>query len=113
LLKTNTKTNSKKLTDAICRSLPRLDKRYYKTGDYPGLEFWVMPSGIRTWKIQYRIKGVKDPLRKKLGNFPVVGVVETTRRIKKIATEIYDGVDPRQREKVEVLKLQLGQVIKT
>jgi len=109
----NTKTNAKKLTDAICRSLPRLDKRYYKSGDYPGLEFWVMPSGIRTWKIQYRIKSVKDPLRKKLGNFPVVGVNEAIRRAKKIVTEIYDGVDPRQTEKIEVLKLQLGQAIKT
>ena len=112
-MKEQKKSKAKNLTDAICRSLPRLDKRYYKSGDYPGLEFWVMPSGIRTWKIQYRIKSVKDPLRKKLGNFPVVGVNEAIRRAKKIVTEIYDGVDPRQTEKIEVLKLQLGQAIKT
>ena len=31
----NKKTKAKKLSDAICRSLPRLDKRYYKAGDYP------------------------------------------------------------------------------
>ena len=30
------KSKSKKLTDAICRDLPRLDKRYYEPGDYPG-----------------------------------------------------------------------------
>ena len=46
------KSKAKKLTDAICRDLPRLDNRYYKPGDYPGLEFWVMPSGIKTWKFQ-------------------------------------------------------------
>ena len=33
----NKKTKAKKLTDAICKSLPRLDKRYCKPGDYPGL----------------------------------------------------------------------------
>jgi len=109
----NKKTKAKKLTDAICRSLRRLDKRYYKPGDYPGLEFWVMPGGTKTWKFQYRIKGIKDPSRKKIGTYPVVGVVEATARAKKMGKDIYDGVDPRQTEKVEVLKLQLGEAIKT
>ena len=69
-------TKAKKLTDAICRNLPRLDNRYYKPGDYPGLEFWVLPTGKKTWKFQYRIKGKRFPFRKKLGNYPAVGVVE-------------------------------------
>jgi len=112
-MKENKKTKAKKLTDAICRSLPRLDKRYYKSGDYPGLEFWVMPGGTKSWKYQYRIKGAKDPARKKIGTYPVIGVVEATARAKKLSTDIYDGVDPRRTEKVEVLKLQLGEAIKT
>ena len=29
-------TKAKRLTDAICRDLPRLDKRYFKPGDCPG-----------------------------------------------------------------------------
>ena len=107
------KSKANKLTDAICRNLPRLDKRYYKPGDYPGLEFWVLPGGTKSWKFQYRAKGFKDPIRKKIGTYPVVGVVEAKARAKKIAKELYDGVDPRQTEKIEVLKLQLGQAIKT
>ena len=47
------KSRAKKLTDAICRDLPRLDKRYFKPGDYPGLELWVLPSGKKTWNFQY------------------------------------------------------------
>ena len=43
----------KKLTDAITRDLPRLDKPYYKPGDYPGLQLWVYPSGVKTWRYQY------------------------------------------------------------
>ena len=50
------KSRAKKLTDAICRDLPRLDKRYFKPGDYPGLELWVLPSGKKTWNFQYRTK---------------------------------------------------------
>ena len=40
----NKKTRSRKLTDAICRDLRRLDKPYFKPGDYPGLQFWVEPG---------------------------------------------------------------------
>ena len=53
------KSKSRKLTDAICRDLPRLDKKYYKPGDYPGLQFWVLPSGTKTWYFQYNSKAKK------------------------------------------------------
>jgi hypothetical protein len=111
-MKEQRKSKAKNLTDAICRSLPRLDKRYMKQGDYPGLELWVQPGGSKGWYYQYRIKGVKDPLRKKIGSFPTVGVTEAFNRAKKLSKDIYEGVDPRQTEKVEVLKEQLGQSIK-
>ena len=103
----------KNLTDAICRSLPLLDKRYMKRGDYPGLEFWVQPGGTKSWAYQYSIKGTKYPIRKNLGTYPVVGVVEATNRVKKLSKDIFEGADPRQNEKIEVLKLQLGQALKT
>ena len=106
------KSKAKNLSDAICRSLPRLDKRYMKQGDYPGLEFWVQPGGSKSWYYQYRSKGVKDQIRKKIGTFPVVGVTEAFNRAKKLAKDIYEGTDPRQTEKIEVLKEQLGQAIK-
>ena len=55
-MKEQKKSKAKNLTDAICRSLPRLDKRYMKHGDFPGLEFWVQPGGTKSWAYQYRIK---------------------------------------------------------
>ena len=82
------KSKAKNLTDAICRSLPRLDKRYMKQGDYPGLELWVQPGGSKGWYYQYRIKGVKDPLRKKIGSFPTVGVTEAFNREKQLAMNL-------------------------
>ena len=102
-MKDNYKSKAKNLTDAICRSLPHLDKRYMKPGDFPGLEFWVQPGGSKSWAYQYRIKGVKNPIRKALGTYPTIGVVQATNRAKKISTEIYEGIDPRSVEKVELL----------
>jgi len=106
------KSKAKKLTDAYCRSLNRLDKRYYKPGDYPGLEFWIMPSGIKTWFFQYRVKGKKYSYRKKIGNYPVVGVVEATKRAKDLSTKIYNGEDPKEAEKTDILNMQLGEAIR-
>ena len=70
-------------------------------------------GGTKSWKYRYRVKDKSFQLRKSLGPYPVVGVVEATARAKKIGKDVYDGVDPRQTEKVEVLKLQLGEAIKT
>ena len=104
---------TKLLSDAICRDLNRLDKRYYRQGYYPGLEFWVMPSGVKTWKFQYKIKGKKYQERKKIGNYPVVGVVEAVKRAKELSTKIFNGEDPKETEKADILKMQLGEVIKS
>ena len=109
----NNKSKPKNLSDAICKSLPHLDKRYMKRGDYPGLEFWVQPGHTKSWSYQYWIKGTKYPIRKSLGTYPVIGVVEATNRAKQISKDIFNGTDPRQTEKVETLKLQLGTAIKT
>ena len=50
----------KNITDAIARDLPRLDKAYYKPGDYPGLELWIYPSGKRPgdFSIELKIKNI-------------------------------------------------------
>ena len=106
------KTKSKNLTDAICRDLPRLDKRYFKPGDYPGLEFWVHPSGKKSWYFQYKTKSKKYQQRKSLGNYPVVGVVEAIKKAKKISQQIFDGIDPNEQMKSDILKMQLGEALR-
>ena len=70
------KSKAKKLTDVICRSLNRLDKAYTTPGDYPGLEFMIRPSGVKIWYYQYRTKNKKYPLRKKIGRYPVIAIVD-------------------------------------
>ena len=58
-MKEQKKSKAKNLTDAICRSLPRLDKRYMKQGDFSGLEFWVQPGGSKSWNINIELKVFK------------------------------------------------------
>ena len=108
----NTKTKAKKLTDATVRSLKRQDKTTIHSGDYPGLYLWVLVSGSKSWYYQQRIKGKKYPYRKNLGQYPTVGVQEVINRAKIISQQIYNGTDPREQLKSEVLKMQLGEAIK-
>jgi len=107
------KSKAKNLTDAICRDLPRLDKTYFRSGDYPGLQLWIEPGGTKTWRLQYRIVGKRYQQRKKIGNYPVVGVVEATKRAKELSTKIYQGEDPREEAKLDILNMQLGEAIRT
>jgi len=88
-----------KLTDAICRSLNRLDKKYYKPGNYPGVQFWVLTSGTKTWYYQYRTPNKKYPVSKRLGNYPHVGLVEAHKKAKQLAQNIFNGIYPEEQEK--------------
>jgi integrase len=110
--KENKKTRAKNLTDAICRDLRRLDKAYFKPGDYPGLQFWVEPGGTKSWRFQYRVKGKRWQQRKKLGTYPTVSVVEAIKRAKIEADKIFKGEDPKEQIKSDLLKLQLGDAIR-
>ena len=106
------KSKSKNLTDAICRDLPRLDKRYFKPGDFPGLEFWVLTSGKKTWYLKYTNKVKKYQLRKHLGNYPIVGVAEAIKKAKQVSQQIFNGIDPQEQIKADILKMQLGEALR-
>ena len=101
-----------KLTDAICRSLNRLDKKYYKPGNFPGVQFWVLTSGTKTWYYQYRTPNKKYPVSKRLGNYPHVGLIEAHKKAKQLAQNIFNGIYPEEQEKSDILKMQLGEALK-
>ena len=101
-----------KLTDAICRSLNRLDKKYYKPGNFPGVQFWVLTSGTKTWYYQYRTPNKKYPVSKRLGNYPHVRLVEAHKKAKQLAQNIFNGIYPEEQEKSDIMKMQLGEALK-
>ena len=110
---TKPKSKAKKLTDAIVRSYNRLDTIQIIPGDFPGLYLWVFKSGLKSWYYQQRIKGKKYAYRKCIGKYPAVGVNQALARAKQLSNKIYAGTDPREEEKSEVLKMQLGLAIKS
>ena len=81
-------SKAKKLTDAICRDLPRLDKNYFKPGDYPGLQFWLKRVDLKVGSINIELNTKNFHKRKKIGNYPVIGVVEAIKRAKDLSTKI-------------------------
>ena len=58
------------------------------------------------------LKHKKFPQRKKIGNYPVIGVVEAIKRAKELSTKIYNGEDPKEAETIDVLKMQFGEAIR-
>ena len=57
-----------------------------------------------TWKFQYRVKSVPYPLRKRIGRYPTIGIKEAELRAKKIERGLFDGVDPREQEKIDIVQ---------
>ena len=96
-----------KITDAQIRSLKPLDKPYRRPGNYPGCELVINPQGTKTWFFQYRVKNVRYPLRKKIGRYPTIGIKEAKARSKKLANNLFDGIDPREQEKIDIGNLLL------
>ena len=61
------------LTDAQCRAAKPKD-RPYKLFDGRGLALVVLPSGVRSWRLFYRVDGA--PKTMTLGLYPEVGLAE-------------------------------------
>ena len=96
-----------RLTDAMIRSKKPLDKRYEVPGNYPGLALRINVKGTMTWFFQYRVKNIKYPLRKRIGVYPTIGIKEAELRSRKIDNNLFDGVDPREQEKINIANLLL------
>ena len=80
------------LNDALCRSAkPRA--KTYKLSDANGLQFWVRPSGVRSWYFTYRWKGTQTGFT--FGQYPEVGLAEARARRDDARKILRDGGDPR------------------
>ena len=101
------KNKTYKLTDAMIRKLNPLDKAKEYPGNYPGLALRVNEKGTKTWFYQYRVKGIKYPLRKRIGVYPTIGLKEAELRSKKIDQKKFEGIDPREQDKINVGNLLL------
>ena len=51
-------------------------------------------------------------MRKRLGNYPTVGIAEAIKKSKQISQQIFNGVDPQEQIKADILKMQLGEALR-
>ena len=79
------------LTDAQCRAAKPKD-RPYKLFDGRGLALVVLPSGVRSWRLFYRVDGA--PKTMTLGLYPEVGLAEARQLRDAARAKLRGGDDP-------------------
>lgn len=85
------------LTDAMCRAAapgPRARKLF----DAHGLYLAVLPSGVRSWRVAYRLAG--KPQTATLGPYPLLSLAEARRRRDALRLQLLAGADPRAARRV-------------
>lgn len=84
------------LTDAKIRALkPR--ERPFKEFDGGGLFCWVAPSGVKVWRVAYRLAGKQQT--KSLGPYPAVSLAEARKKRDELKATLRDGGDPMAERK--------------
>jgi integrase len=79
------------LTDVICRGAKPGSKRR-KLSDGGGLQLWIMPSGLRLWRLVYRYWGKQRTLA--IGPYPEVPLAEARMRRHDARLLLREGKDP-------------------
>ncbi len=79
------------LTDARCRSARPADK-LIKLFDGGGLHLAVLPSGVKVWRIAYRLNG--KPKTISLGPYPDVTLAQARSKLADVKAVLRDGGDP-------------------
>ena len=83
-------TNS--LTDHKCRSA-KAEAKPAKLFDGNGLFLHVMPSGVKTWRMAYRLHG--KPQTATFGPYPLVTLAEARAKRDDIRKKLIEGVSPK------------------
>lgn len=79
------------LTDVTCRAT-RPGSRRRKLSDGGGLQLWIMPSGMRLWRLVYRYLGAQKALA--FGSYPKISLAEARTRRDAARLLLSEGKDP-------------------
>jgi integrase len=78
---------------------PRDDGGIRKLSDGGGLQMWVMPTGGKLWRLDYRMYGKRKLLA--LGAYPVVTLKSAREQALQAKRDIAGGVDPSAKKKAK------------
>lgn len=85
-----------KLTDLKLRNTKPTDK-IQKLSDGRGLQCWVMPTGSKYWRMEYRFSGRKKLLS--IGTYPDVSAAAARDAAARAREQLRQGVDPSGKKK--------------
>lgn len=68
--------------------------RLYKLSDGGGLFLEVTPSGLKTWRYQYRHGAVRKTVS--IGKYPEIGVADARERHFELRSQVAKGIDPSE-----------------
>ncbi|MCW2411992.1 MULTISPECIES: tyrosine-type recombinase/integrase [unclassified Sphingobium] len=83
------------LTNAAVKAA-RIQPRAYKMFDELGLFLFVAPSGLKSWRLKYRVGGKEQLLS--LGRWPDMSLIEARDGADRARSLIAAGLDPRDRD---------------
>lgn len=84
------------LTDVECRNAKPTES-IRKLSDGKGLQLWIMPTGSKLWRQDYRFGGKRKLLA--LGAYPDVSLIAARKARDGARTMVADGVDPSEAKK--------------
>ncbi len=94
----------RKLNDSLLRAIkPEQKARKYFDGE--GLYLYVLPSGGKSWRIDYRFDGKYKTLT--LGLYPTLKLAQARIELTTIKQKIKEGIDPLAEKKVIVESKQI------
>lgn len=61
----------------------------------------VTPAGVKTWSVQFRVRGSKKTQRQTLGTYPAIGIASARLRALDVIKRVAEGRDPIAEDKAE------------
>jgi len=89
---------AKKLSDRELLNAKPREKRYLKA-DGAGLFLEVLPSGVKSWRVEFRAKDTGRRERVTLGNYPDVSLVDARAKAGAIRSRVAAGANPADEER--------------
>ena len=86
------------LSDTKLRTLKPKDKPF-KLADYDGLYIYVIPTGGRSWRFDYRFQGKR--YTQTLGKYPDVSLADARSRLRDARSVLASGKNPHQEKQKE------------
>jgi integrase len=100
-MNTSIKANTVKLTDQSIKAIQVVEKAQ-KFADEKGLYLYVTPTGLKSWRYDYRSNGKRVTVT--FGRYPEVSLATARRKHLDARAALASGTDPAQQKKIQKLE---------